>query len=652
MRKVEAEHLEDTHLLRYLDGELSRVARHRARAHLEKCWNCRGRLKSLEDCILNFVRRDAQEDVSGSPNLALLRFRERLATYFRVAGNRRLTLRLRLLGWLAPEILSGRQQWRSRILAILLGLGREWKLCAIVLAVTAVGSIAWFDPFATPVSADSILSRARTHEFLHVRMSNKVVRSSVEVTRLDAFSGKSRVIGKIEIAQDSKTRAVRIISSSPSGHAKDALVADGKDLFDLFPFRSEFETRLLSYLASRKWFPEVSVASYENLIESREAAGSELLRVGDQFELRHPFAPHHTSGITETRLLLSANGYTPSRISILCVGADGTSEYRIARTMVEFCDRTPEIALLFSSSGGSPARLAKVTRPEATSSTNSEPGIPPPRPLSYYDSDATDEEAAIAVALHQANACLGEEINVFPMSDGTLLVQGLVDKVDRREGLRRVLTALAFPVRVEIYTPSELRTGSELHGPPDRKKQDLPIPTQRRRGALSVGELSSQKIPLYDRLFDHFSRKAEAARSSKGDDEIRRQVSAFATQVVARSTSVVFHAWALKKLETEFSAQRSAGLSASARKQIDGLREAHKLAVLRGVRGLGATLSEISPGPTSRSEAGASRDDDSSLLSLVIELDELIRDLFTSSARAQSANDKLTQVLDLIHALK
>ena len=47
-RKGSVEHLEDTVILAYLDGELSRPAERKATRHLQSCWKCRSAAAELE----------------------------------------------------------------------------------------------------------------------------------------------------------------------------------------------------------------------------------------------------------------------------------------------------------------------------------------------------------------------------------------------------------------------------------------------------------------------------------------------------------------------------------------------------------------------------------------------------------------------------
>jgi len=47
-RKPPIEHLEDSVILAYLDGELSPAAARKAKHHLQSCWNCRSTAAELE----------------------------------------------------------------------------------------------------------------------------------------------------------------------------------------------------------------------------------------------------------------------------------------------------------------------------------------------------------------------------------------------------------------------------------------------------------------------------------------------------------------------------------------------------------------------------------------------------------------------------
>src|SRR6185503_10262111 len=47
-RKHYIEHLEDTVILAYLDGELSRADARKAKQHLQSCWKCRSAAAELE----------------------------------------------------------------------------------------------------------------------------------------------------------------------------------------------------------------------------------------------------------------------------------------------------------------------------------------------------------------------------------------------------------------------------------------------------------------------------------------------------------------------------------------------------------------------------------------------------------------------------
>src|SRR5207244_2002340 len=132
----------------------------------------------------------------------------------------------------------------------------------------------------------------------------------------------------------------------------------------------------------------------------------------------------------------SAENYSAQGISIFALEGSERLEYRLTRLSLDFVPRSPEMARLFDLSKTEDAALPTAVPPmnpikpapdANTPAPNASPTTSaPPRPLTYFNSQASDAEAIIAQALHRVGADLGEEINVFPMSDGSVLVQGLV----------------------------------------------------------------------------------------------------------------------------------------------------------------------------------------------------------------------------------
>lgn len=632
-------HLEDAELVAYLDGELVDDAQPQARAHLESCWPCRSRLNAVQDSIGNFlrVRQSLLPEEVPPSGPAVEQFRGRLAQHRQVSDVSSLSFKLKLWEWRARWRLawSVLEQHQRPVVALV--------VAGILLAVVVA------DPFQWTVSADAILSRASAYELLHVRLASDVVRSSVRVERVELATQTVTPIGQIEMAEDCLSSDIYIVARSSSGQWERETVEDFYERFTAFPFDSQFEQPLLQYVTARQWFPDVSISEYRKLIAGRGDDQAFAARRGGVFELRHPFAPAHESGIIETSLRLDAATYAPLQVNIVAAHGDAQWEYRLIRTSFEFVTRTPELARLFSGAK-SDAPLLR-TRTPLPSGSAAMSASARPRPLSYFNSKATDAEVAAAAALHELDACLGEEINVFPMTDGSLLVQGLVDWPRRKEAIERALRALNRPPQVEMYTPVELQTGVALYDPPDRMPENQSPPATERIPMITLGNPSGGTVPMYDRLFEHFQARATASGSPVERTDIQRQVAAFCNQVVTLSQQALLHAWALRRLDIEFSPPRVTGLSASALQQVDRMRTDHRQWIRKTSSRLIDMISPVAPESVG-SSAGQVSQQSAALLQRVIEQNDLVRALFASSARASNPGADVTRLVALLQQIR
>jgi hypothetical protein len=89
---------------------------------------------------------------------------------------------------------------------------------------------------------------------------------------------------------------------------------------------------VIDYLDQQHWLPDVSADGFQRLVSSRGSSEVSATKAGDVFELRYPFAPGHASGITEARLVVSAQDYGPISLSILTSAEHAAQEYRFTRT--------------------------------------------------------------------------------------------------------------------------------------------------------------------------------------------------------------------------------------------------------------------------------------------------------------------------------
>jgi hypothetical protein len=270
-----------------------------------------------------------------------------------------------------------------------------------------------------------------------------------------------------------------------------------------------------------------------------------------------------------------------------------------------------------------------------------------PLPLSYANSRATDAEVRVAATLHDQDACLGEEINVFPMSDGSLLVQGLVDREARRDDIVQALKSPRGAVTVEIYAATDLPLDASLFDSPYDRRARGPAVVVAATPAVRYTELAGRAAPMYAPLYEQF--RARAGRGV-GEVELRRQVHAFSNDVVRSSRAALFHAWALERLDSEFSPARTLDLSADAVRRIEQLRADHRRAEYRIAAALAAQLSGIAGVDGGENVSLPRATDDASILATAIERHRLVQQLFVSSAdvETRSVHTLLARLLTML----
>jgi len=620
-------HLNDAEIVAYLDGELVRSEVNASRAHLDSCWSCRSRLNEVQrrvDCFLD-ARADLLPPDSVLAESRVEQFRERLARHARASEEAPVAFHEQFAEWWIRlrNSAAGVMQYRRAVLASTVAV------CLLVVMFT--------DVLNTRVSADTVLQRAATYDVSHVPVTGQVTRTSVRVDRVDLRTNVQKPLGTITLVRDSATPAIYVSANSSSGKSENATVKDtdqaSQQLLPVMFSGDNSDPALVQYLATQRWVPDLSVSEFRRLVGSRGNTETSARRQDGSFELRYPFAAGHPSGISETLLRVDARDYAPTGVSIFTMDENGGSEYRFTRTSFAFEARTSEVAMLFSP--GLPSEMIS-SRP------GHEPELSRAIPLSYANSHATEAEVSLAEALHKLDSCLGEEINLFPMSDGSMLVQGLVDNATRRDAIRRALRGMSGPLRVEVYIPSELRNGSELYKPPD---QSWPAsPAAGSRTSATLADLSGTSVPLHELLYDHF------LKTTSSTQDTDKQVALFSNEIVSLARQTFLHAWALRRLDREFSADRTSGLSAAALERIEQMRQDHRRWISAITRRQSEMLAPIAgPDATANISAAAIGQDSDALLRLAQEQNDLVRSLFTTS---QQLAEPVTSLARLVTVLK
>jgi len=623
-------HISDEQILAYLDGELSPAERQRVGAHLEGCWTCRSTMGELQARIGSFVqfRKDLLPAPDVFDEMRLEQFRQRLARHAKESEAP--------ASWWPSRSAEFGAWWQKYFSGSVAVLARHQRATlAVVLSICLV-VVMFTDVLNTRVSADTVLRRAESYESHLAPATDQVTRSSVHVERVDHRSGVTKDLGTLAIMRESRAEVAYVSASSASGQMITHEIKSPEEATAVMNgvLQQDGEkSSLVEYLAGRQWVPDVSPSGFRKLLEGREREDSSARRDGGEFELHYPFAAGHKSGISEALLRVNAENYAPESISLFTDSAQ--QEYRFTRTAFTFRPRAIELASL-----NVPADVA-VALGSRTSNQQPRQVVP----LSYENSRATEGEVLAAAALHQVESCLGEEVYVYPMSDGTLLVQGLVETPSRREAIRGSLKTVAGDVRSEVFLPTEVKSGKRLYDPPDQ------TPDDKKAGSapavnVTLADGSGEKIPLYDNLYRHFSQPGADRETAD------KQVLVFSNEIITLARQTFLHAWALKKLDREFSSVRTAGLSPEALKKIDDMQNSHRQSIATLARRQQALLSQVvDPGLVGNAAQLASAQPGEDLLLMAREQNDLVRALFTPSSNAQDANANFTKLLVLLRQM-
>jgi hypothetical protein len=492
------------------------------------------------------------------------------------------------------------------------------------------------DVLGTRVSADTILSRAASYESAARPARDHVSRVSLRVDRVGKRSGAVQPLGTITEIEDFELSQAYLSFEPASGEQEPGVVvplAASQTSPQFAVLADELPPSLITYMYAQHWLPAVTAEAFRALTSGRGLTSSSVQKEAGTFVLTYPFADGHPSGISQAQLRVDRSNFAAMGLSLFLGSVSDGVEYRFTRIAASNEVRTPEIARLFSprdavkpTHAAAARELAKVT------------------PLSYASTRATDEEVQLNAALHKSDACMGEEIHVFPMSDGSLLVQGLVDKAERREAVQKALQSIAPAVQSQIFLPRELKNGSQLYNLP-YQTPEVPATLHGDSGA-TLADLSSQRVPLYEQLFQHFSRPGASA------EDTDRQINAFSNEAVTLARQTFLHAWALKKLDLEFTPGRTTGLSAASLKELERMRQDHRRWIATISHRQSEMLAQVGGGSASQlASADGSALDADTLLRLAREQNDLVRSLFTVSNSAGETGPSVSRLLAVLHRM-
>ena len=626
---ISSPHLNETQILSYLDGELERAEREAAHKHLESCWTCRGLVNEIQGSIQAFMNARATVLPQESPfaEMRIEQFRQRLARHADSGAGE---------SGMAAKASAWREKFSAA--AAFLFSPRQAAIAGFLVATLLI--VMFTDVLNTRVSADTLLTRADQYDSSHAPTTGKVNHVSLKVERISRKGRDIKALGTLAVLHDSATSGTYLDAVSANGDSSHAMIAangrGGEEA--LRGMLSPEDAIVEQYLDTIQWTPDVSASAFKRLLTGEPGFKASAYKNDDGFAVNYQVTGAAAHGVTQALLQVAAGDFAPTGVSIFTGDQESGKEYRFTRTGFVQDERTPELAALFVPASPSP---------ETRTASRDLPKMSKPVPVAYEHSRATEREVEVASSLHRSDACLGEEIYVFPMSDGNLLVQGIVDSAQRRSAIVQMLKADGVQARIEIYLPREIKDGSGLYGPPQSFRESVvPGPGPNINGALAEG--SADKSPLYERLTQHF------AKPGVSPEDAEKEVAVFSNEVVTLARQTFLHAWALKRLEGEFSEARTTGLSDSTLRKVDAMRRDHR----RWIATLAKRESEMLTPLTNmqgaaqgleQAKAGVVGTD--ALLHLAEQQSQLIGALFGSSQPAQATNAGLAQLLAVVRRM-
>jgi hypothetical protein len=577
----EQQHPPQDQFLLYVDGELAAKETGRWESHLDACWSCRVRVAKIEETIAEII--EFEDTVSQfqilRPTHTWTNFDSRLHT---------------LATDLAEPTFGSRffDFWK------LLGHFRTalWANKLVFSSLTALAILAIIYQFVlvAPVSASELLEKAAAEQQQTLSGTiQPVVYRKLKVSDRDRSAllevwndvGTARNKRAFTAADDS-----RLLSEYDAVMARNGLAASTP----------------LSPEAFRAW--HTSLADKADAVEQTTDNNLKLTTVIN--------SPRAEGDITSASFVVRSADWHPVAQSIEFKAANETRTFDVSELEFKVVARETLAKNFFDESTATSKVLVTTTPGSSPSPDLSEPGSVatglPTNTAEPPNAATADLEVEVMSLLNQAKADMGEQITV-ERENGVVHVRGIVETAERK---REILAALQpvsgnQAVRIEINTLVEA----------------LAAEKNRKKGATSTQQLEagSTASAAESDLIQHFG-SIEAART-------------FASQMVARSSRAMSHAYALKRLTAQFKAEELKQMSSDARSKWLALIAQHARAFQSETEGLRNELQGVFGGGSAGAGATAAVNSITdlpraveSLLSLAQANDRVLRSAMTVSA--------------------
>lgn len=261
-----------------------------------------------------------------------------------------------------------------------------------------------------------------------------------------------------------------------------------------------------------------------------------------------------------------------------------------------------------------------VPEPGSTSPAAVLPGPALPWP---DEAELAAREINVWYALHQHNACLGEQIEVLRAASGQWAVRGVVDGEGRLAELRGALNSLP-------YVKADLRSVShEAAAEPSGVREQV--------------EVQSAALPLQEELLRHF-------RTHAPEENAGVAVSTLANRTVSESEACLVEAWALRKLMERFPEERMTGLRSAARLLLENMLRDHASSLAGHAESLHTAVKPLAAaaGISAVEEPGVAMD----LFTAVGRMDQLARGLFLGGPLTEPPTKAVREFLGAVARLR
>lgn len=558
MERPPMKEVDDAELLAWLDGDLTPERRAEIQQLLESDWELRTALAQLEKRINKYVEATAHQ--SPAEIEPFDDFWNRLARQIKTQP--------------APKpTLSTRQAWLTQLFASFRAPGYGWRvasLAAIVLLLAGAALIYLsFSNRMHSVSAEELLQRALQGEALRLQQQAEPVvyrklrvRRAGEAILWESWNDARRQQFRQRVSDQAGMRFVQMSETTVP-----TLLAELEEVFRT----NHFDVRR-----------PLSAAAFADWRKSATAVTETVTSAGDELTLTTTVEPPHAiKAITEALLVVRKSDWHAVALRLKVQGAAQSTEYELSEAAYEvlpsqaltvFADLPSAPALTVSSKVAAPVPVASAS-PMLTAALPSA-------------ADLRGAEVAALYALHQAQADLGEPLEVVRDGERQIVVRGLVQTAARKAELLQALDRIAL-VNAQIQTVEEAlqqaqRAATAATAPEENTTNEI--------AAVSESSVASVS-PFQRKVNEQFGARAGLSESEKQD--INRKVSQFYNAVEADASAALAEAWALRRLQERFDAAAHKQLESTAQQQLNEMFGNHTARLRQRVRRLQSRLQPV-----------------------------------------------------------